>query len=553
MNLGNKLRIGIVVLCIVLLIPVLSSALTYEGLHSGNEELRNTTNNVTFVTTQGGSSDIYEHAGVLTAVHTESGEAIWTHDEYRRYMDVQPLDQDRLLFVAGERESGDSFQRVAVVINWRTGEELTKFDVPSDTHDIDHMGGSEYVIADKATPEPAKHRGGRIYIYNESTDEVEWEYVFAEHFPSYPEAGGQATGYTHLNDVDIVDNGSAFLVSPRNFDRVMLINRSTKETEWTLGEENNYDILHEQHNPSLISQDPVTLLVADSENNRVVEYERQSDGSWKLIWSFSEGLHWPRDADRLPNGNTLIVDTANDRVIEVTPDREVVWEFTIERSPYDADRLEYGEEPEGPPMVEFSDQFDSPHDDRGASTARAVKEKFIDSHNRLYSLVGAWVLPLWAGSTDFAFLLGVTGLLSVWAGVEVGMRTPIERLFEHINVDRLGTAAAAMGILAVLSATGLLWISLSQSSFTGIYVGTAVLLLNIGYSSVAEAENWPHTRSARRVDAVFRVGSLLVSFVLGGLFVFLQLSNAGGSLVLYSALALGMIFTALQNVLVVDL
>lgn len=32
-------------------------------------------------------------------------------------------------------------------------------------------------------------------------------------------------------------------------------------------------------------------------------------------------------ADRLPNGNTLITETVRGRVIEVTPEREIVWEF----------------------------------------------------------------------------------------------------------------------------------------------------------------------------------------------------------------------------------
>ncbi|MFC7173233.1 hypothetical protein ACFQL0_07375 [Haloplanus litoreus] len=76
----------------------------------------------------------------------------------------------------------------------------------------------------------------------------------------------------------MIDNGSAFLVSPRNFDRVMAIDRETKETRWTLGEEDNYDILHEQHNPVLLQRDPLTVLVADSENDRIVEYRRTDSG-----------------------------------------------------------------------------------------------------------------------------------------------------------------------------------------------------------------------------------------------------------------------------------
>jgi hypothetical protein len=56
--------------------------------------------------------------------------------------------------------------------------------------------------------------------------------------------------------MDLALNGSVFLTSPREFDRVLLSNRTAKETIWELGEEDNYDILHEQHNPVLLSNDP---------------------------------------------------------------------------------------------------------------------------------------------------------------------------------------------------------------------------------------------------------------------------------------------------------
>src|SRR5699024_11539652 len=84
------------------------------------------------------------------------------------------------------------------------------------------------------------------------------------------------------------------------------------------------------------------ILVADSENERVVEYERvggpAGNGTWKRTWTLT-GFDWPRDADRLPNGNTLITDTLNQRVVEVTPTGEGVWEYTAPWAPYDAERL----------------------------------------------------------------------------------------------------------------------------------------------------------------------------------------------------------------------
>jgi hypothetical protein len=49
-----------------------------------------------------------------------------------------------------------------------------------------------------------------------------------------------------------------------------------------------------------------------------------------IVWRYPllERSEYPaRDADRLPNGNTLI--TAADRILEVTPDKEVVWQLRL--------------------------------------------------------------------------------------------------------------------------------------------------------------------------------------------------------------------------------
>ncbi|MFC7173232.1 hypothetical protein ACFQL0_07370 [Haloplanus litoreus] len=195
MQASTRIRLGLVVLIVLLLVPVGIAAVQYEGADLSTTERRQTTTDVTFVTTQGGSANVYEHAGELAVVHTESREILWTHDEYRRYMDVDPLDSDRVLVVAGERTESDNFRRVAVVLNWRTGEELRKFEVPSDTHDIDYLGDDRYVVADKFYPRSESGRtDGRVYVYNATSAEITWEYVFANHYPPYPEAGDRRRG-----------------------------------------------------------------------------------------------------------------------------------------------------------------------------------------------------------------------------------------------------------------------------------------------------------------------------------------------------------------------
>lgn len=53
----------------------------------------------------------------------------------------------------------------------------------------------------------------------------------------------------------------------------------------------------------------------------------------RVVWEYRETpdfySFWGGDADRLPNGNTLITDTVNGRILEVTPEGEKVWEVFL--------------------------------------------------------------------------------------------------------------------------------------------------------------------------------------------------------------------------------
>ena len=62
------------------------------------------------------------------------------------------------------------------------------------------------------------------------------------------------------------------------------------------------------------------LLV--THQNQVAEYDLK-DG--KAGWTFD--VRSPTSVQRLPNGNTLITSMNDNRAVEVTPDREVVWDF----------------------------------------------------------------------------------------------------------------------------------------------------------------------------------------------------------------------------------
>jgi len=75
-------------------------------------------------------------------------------------------------------------------------------------------------------------------------------------------------------------------------------------------------------------------LIADSRNNRVLEV----DSGGRVVWSF-KGLAFPFEADRLENGNTLIADNNHKRVIEVNPGGEIVWSFRNFEARYSTELL----------------------------------------------------------------------------------------------------------------------------------------------------------------------------------------------------------------------
>jgi hypothetical protein len=146
------------------------------------------------------------------------------------------------------------------------------------------------------------------------------------------------------------------MVSVRNFDQVVAIDRSTDEIAWTLGEDGNHSVIFRQHNPQYLDggDGPPAVLVADSRNDRVVEFTRR-DGEWVETWELvGGGLDEPRDADRLPNGNTLVADRHGQRFLEVTPTGEVVWEFYGPWQPYDVERYRLGDESGGPTSAEMN-------------------------------------------------------------------------------------------------------------------------------------------------------------------------------------------------------
>ncbi|WP_135365552.1 aryl-sulfate sulfotransferase [Halosimplex halophilum] len=280
--------------------------------------------------------------GSIVGVHNDTAAGRWWS------YDIDVLDNGNIL-------QATTYQRDTQIeeIDPETGEHVSvrHFDEVYDTHDVDLINGDELLMNDMS-----QDGEDRVLIYNLTREEITWEYYFANYTEHYPKSGGGEFGgdWTHNNDVEQIGDGT-IMVSVRNFDKVVAIDRETKEVEWTLGSDDNTSILHEQHNPDYLESEDgnATVIVADSLNDRVVEYEREGD-EWNRTWVLRGGnLDEPRDADRLPNGNTLVADRRAHRIVEVTPDGEVVWEVYSPYQPYDVERVGTGDESSGPTMADI--------------------------------------------------------------------------------------------------------------------------------------------------------------------------------------------------------
>jgi hypothetical protein len=92
-----------------------------------------------------------------------------------------------------------------------------------------------------------------------------------------------------------------------------------------------------QHDPHILENG--NILLFDNRGNfrkpegrsRVVEFDPET---MEIVWQYAGTADSPLDSDirsysqRLRNGNTLITESNGGRILEVTPDRSIVWEYT---------------------------------------------------------------------------------------------------------------------------------------------------------------------------------------------------------------------------------
>lgn len=371
--------------------------------------------------------------GTIIAWHP-NGSLLYYNDTRSKYFDVDPVEDESMtveyaatdtIHAPGPTCSSPPCSRNVIErVNLSTGEievvyaRFVHKKHAGEWHDHVRIDSTHILIADIVQD--------RVFIVNTETEIVEWQWDAQSEFPV--EGGGpHPDDWTHLNDVELLEDGRA-MVSLRNQDQVVFLDPETGLIDgWTLGREDDYDVLNEQHNPDYIPRERggPAVLVADSENNRVVEYQR-TNGGWNRTWQWTDDrLQWPRDADRLPDGNTLIVDTHGKRVIEVAPDGRIVWSVSASL-PYDAERLGTGPgSTNGESATRLGIESRTRGGDEGGFNPLVALGDLVVAllPSRLVNAT-IFVAPVWMGRLQF--LAATIGLVSglTWLGLEVRWRLP---------------------------------------------------------------------------------------------------------------------------------
>ena len=136
--------------------------------------------------------------------------------------------------------------------------------------------------------------------------------------------------WTHSNSLSVTSEGDP-VISFRKTNTVGIVDRSTGDfkMKWGPGE------VSHQHDVSFLSNGHL-LIFDNGSHRRGIDFSRVIEldpVSKEVLWEYkgdppiSFYSYHISGAERQPNGNTLICEGSHGRIFEVTPDKEIVWEY----------------------------------------------------------------------------------------------------------------------------------------------------------------------------------------------------------------------------------
>jgi hypothetical protein len=149
--------------------------------------------------------------------------------------------------------------------------------------------------------------------------------------------------YYHLNSISLVPNNSLqgvhpafnpgnWIISFRHGSMIFILDKNTKKVLWSAIYDQIEDNLEGPHNPSMTPGGNIIVLdngryrgwsriISINPINLNITWEYKTEKS-EDFFSLSQG-----SVQLLPNYNLLVTESEKGRVFEITPDKQIVWEF----------------------------------------------------------------------------------------------------------------------------------------------------------------------------------------------------------------------------------
>ncbi len=263
-------------------------------------------------------------------------------------MEISELFQHTVRYAGQIKFKGHEDQHKIIEID-ENGEVVWELEGLGFPHEVEELPNGHLLIADAYYDRVIEvNYPDKDIVWEWNAREINWEKINpdwgSEHYYNNP----INFAFTHINDVDykLYDNYSACLISIREFNLIVEVNYTAEKTDrendpdniiWYYGDYEDKTLLNHQHNPDYL--DNGNILIADSGNNRVIEVDYKEK---EVVWEYHEGLHWPRDADDLGDGTILITDAQNNRIIKIDKEKKtVLWSHETDLIiPYEADQLD---------------------------------------------------------------------------------------------------------------------------------------------------------------------------------------------------------------------